>query len=433
MSSIPSRAAPALHATPAASPYARIGRRLIPFLLACYLAALIDRLNLGFAKLQFLADLGLDEAVYGVAAGILYLGYILFEVPSNLLLARIGIRRTLLRIMVLWGLFTVALAFAGNRYAFYALRFLLGAAEAGFFPGVVFYLTAWFPRERRGRVLSLFAVGVPLSGVVAGPVSGFIMAQMGGAAGLNGWQWLFLLEGLPAIALGVAAFFYLPDSPADARFLDARDRERVARDLAADRAAAPAAGRGWREPRMLALAFVYFAFYAIQSLLLLWVPTLLKAAGVGSLVEIGWRAGAVSLAGALGMVALGFSSDRTGERRLHLVGAGALGALLFVALPLAAGSPDGTVLLLAGAAACIFGFLALFWTAASGMVGADGAAVGIALISSVGAVGSFLSPTFIGWMREATGSFTGAVDALAALMLVAMAVLWRTLRPAPKK
>ncbi len=365
-----------------ADPYGRIGRRLIPFLLVCYLAALIDRLNLGFAKLQFLADLHLDEAVYGVAAGVLYLGYVVFEVPSNLLLTRIGIRRTLLRIMVLWGLFTAALAFAGDRYAFYALRFLLGAAEAGFFPGVVFYLTLWFPRARRGRVLSLFAVGVPLSGVVAGPLSGLIMAHMGGVAGLKGWQWLFLFEGLPAVALGVAAFLYLPDGPGEARFLSARERERVARDLEADRAAdrfpdhaaGPAASRrGWREPRLLAVAFVYFAFYAIQSLLLLWVPTLLKAAGVADLVEIGWRAGAVSLAGAIGMVALGFSSDRTGERRFHLVGAGAAGALLFVALPLASGSPDATVVLLGAAAACIFGFLALFWTAVSGMIEGIGA------------------------------------------------------------
>ncbi len=433
MSSVLPRVTPVVEQAGDTSPYGRIGRRLIPFLLVCYLAALIDRLNLGFAKLQFLADLHLDEAVYGFAAGILYLGYILFEVPSNLLLARIGIRRTLLRIMVLWGLFTMALAFAGDRYSFYALRFLLGAAEAGFFPGIVLYLTTWFPQVRRGRVLSLFAVGVPLSGVIAGPVSGLIMAHWGGMAGLKGWQWLFLLEGFPAVALGVAAFLYLPDAPADARFLRPHERDRVARDLAADRAAAPGAGRGWREPRILALALVYFAFYAIQSLLLLWVPTLLKAAGVADIVEIGWRAGAVSLAGAVGMVALGFISDRTGERRRHLVGAGTLGSLFFISLPLANGSPNGTVLLLAGAAACIFGFLALFWTSVSGVIGAGEAAVGFAFISSVGAVGSFLSPTFIGWVREASGSFTGAVDALSVLMLAAMAVLWRTLPRDAKK
>ncbi len=418
--------------------YGRIGRRLIPFLLLCYLVALIDRLNLGFAKLQFLGDLHFDEATYGTAAGILYVGYILFEIPSNMLLARIGIRRTLLRIMVLWGLFTMALAFAGDRYAFYALRFLLGAAEAGFFPGIVLYLTLWFPEGIRGRVLSLFAVGVPLSGMVAGPVSGLVMSHMAGLGGFKGWQWLFLLEGLPAIALGIAAYLYLPDGPATARFLSGPERGRVATDLAGERhpggrnhGAVPGMpSQVWRQPRMLGLAFVYFAFYALQSLLLLWVPTLLKAAGVIDLVAIGWRAGIVSLVGALGMVVLGYSSDRSGARRLHLVGCGTAGAALFLMLPLARGNPDMTVLLLSGAAAAVFGFLSLFWTAASALVDRDRAPVGIAFVSSVGAVGAALSPTLIGSVMDWTGSFTGAVDALAMLMLVAMGVLWGCL-PAP--
>jgi len=420
-------------------PYGRIGRRLIPFLLVCYLAALIDRLNLGFAKLQFLGDLHLDEAVYGMAAGILYVGYILFEIPSNMLLARIGIRRTLLRIMVLWGLFTMALAFAGDRYAFYALRFLLGAAEAGFFPGIVLYLTFWFPERIRGQVLSLFAVGVPLSGVVAGPVSGLVMSHMAGLGGFKGWQWLFLLEGLPAIALGIAAYFYLPDGPATAGFLSGPERGRVAADLAGeqpggrrhDEVAPGTPSQVWRQPRMLGLGFVYFAFYALQSLLLLWVPTLLKSAGLIDLMAIGWRAGIISLVGALGMVLLGYSSDRSGARRLHLVGCGIAGSALFLMLPLTRGNPDLTALLLSGAAATLFGFLSLFWTAASALVDRDRAPVGIAFISSVGAAGAALSPTFIGSVKEWSGSFTGAVDALAVLMLIAMAVLWRCLPARP--
>ncbi|HYM03922.1 MAG TPA: MFS transporter [Stellaceae bacterium] len=407
--------------------YRRVALSLVPFLLLCYVVAMIDRLNVGYAKLQFMADLHFDEAVYGMAAGSLYIGYILFEVPSNLMLERTGLRRTLLRIMTLWGVFTMAMAFAANRWGFYGIRFMIGAAEAGFFPGILFYLTLWFPSQWRARITSLFALAVPLSGVIAAPVSSWIMTHLAGAAALRGWQWLFLIEGAPAIILGLAAYFYLPDRPDSARFLTPGDKARIARDLAADGASETASGsfaEALRTPRTYVLALVYFAFYSTQSILLLWVPTLLRGAGVSDLGEIGWRAAIIFVTGAIGMAAIGWNSDRMQERRWHLMGCGVVASTAFFVLPLAAQSPDATTLCLMAASIAIFAFLALFWTVPTAVLGRGARAGGIALVSSIGASGSALSPAFIGWTKVLTGSLFGAIAVLAFVFLASMAALY---------
>jgi sugar phosphate permease len=408
--------------------YRRVAVWLISFLVPCYIVAMIDRLNVGYAKLQFMGDLHFDEAVFGVAAGSLYVGYVLFEVPSNLALQRSGLRLTLLRIMSLWGLFTMALAFASTRWNFYLLRFLVGAAEAGFFPGLVYYSTLWFPSWYRGRVLSWIALAVPVSGVLAGPLSGQIMTRLNEAGGLRGWQWLFLLEGAPAILLGVAAYFFLPDRPANAKFLSAAERERIARDLAQDEAPVQGAAT-FRQvlgrPRTYALAGCYFAFYSAQSILLIWVPTLLRNAGVRDLVEIGWRSALIFLAGAAGMVAIGWSSDRCQERRWHLVGSGSVASAAFLLLAAAAGSADATTACLVVAAVTMFAFLALFWTLPTALFGSAARAGGIALVSSIGAVGSALSPVLIGWTQVWTGSLFGAVRVLALVFLASLVVVYR--------
>ena len=415
--------------------YRRIAWSLLPLLLLCYIVAMIDRLNVGYAKLQFVTDLHFDEGIFGVAAGALYVGYILFEVPSNLLLARVGIRVTLLRIMTLWGVFTMALAFAHTRYDFYGLRFLVGAAEAGFFPGVVLYVTYWFPNRYRGRVIALFAMGVPLSGVIAGPLSTWIMVHLAGVAGLRGWQWLFILEGAPALVLGAAAYHLLADRPATARFLSAQEKLMVEADLAADvdarsgRAAPRGFAQALRTPRVYALAIVYFAFYSMQSVLLIWVPTLLKSAGVTDLAAIGWRASAIALVGAVGMAAIGISSDRLEERRWHLIGCGSIAALAFALLQ--TGDADHVTLLLMVASIAMFGFLGVFWTIPTAFLGPEASAGGIALISAIGASGSALSPVFIGWMKLWTGSFFGAVDMLAVLFFASMVVLYRCIPTQP--
>jgi sugar phosphate permease len=406
--------------------YRRVAFALIPFLFLCYVVAMVDRLNVGYAKLQFMADLHFDESVFGMAAGALYVGYILFEVPSNLMLERVGLAVTMLRIMTLWGVFTMAMAFAADRWSFYGVRFMIGVAEAGFFPGVLFYLTLWFPNAWRARITSLFALAVPLSGVVAAPLSSAIMAGMAGLGGLSGWRWLFLVEGAPAIVLGFVAWLILPDRPASARFLSEEEKRAIAADLAAEAGARGASGSfaaAVRDRRTYILALVYFAFYSTQSVLLLWVPTLLRNAGAHGLQEIGWRGATVFVAGALGMATIGWSSDRLQERRWHLVGSGAVASAALAALPLAAHSPAATMLLLAVAAVGIFAYLALFWTVPTVVFGAGARAGGIALVSAIGASGSALSPTFIGWTQTLTGSLFGAIATLAAVFVVSLAVL----------
>ena len=267
-------------------PYRKIAWRLIPFLLACYATAIIDRFNIGFAKLQFLQDLKLDDTAFGLAAGAFSVGYVAVEVPSNLLLVRIGIRKTLLRIMVLWGGVTVLLSLAQNQYHLFSLRFLLGVAEGGFFPGILFYLTLWFPDRIRGRMTSLFVMAVPLGGIIAGPLSGLIMDGMQGLNGLHGWQWLFIIEGLPPVVLGVVAYCYLSDEPKHAPWLTSGEKRRVEADLAQDRLATTKASTGkfseaLREPRVYVLAFVYLSFFCSLNTILLWTPTILKKGGRG--------------------------------------------------------------------------------------------------------------------------------------------------------
>jgi MFS family permease len=408
--------------------YLRVASTLISILLPCYGIAMIDRLNVGYAKLQFMNDLHFDEAVFGIAAGSLYVGYILFEVPSNLLLARLGLRLTLLRIMSLWGLFSMAMAFAGGRWGFYSIRFLVGAAEAGFFPGVLFYLTLWFPDRYRARVIAVFALAVPLSGSVAGPASAWIMTRLAGIGGLHGWQWLFLVEGFPAICLGFLAYRVLPDTPDSARFLSDEERSRIRRHLAADsdaNGAAASFGEALRRPRTYWLAAVYFAFYATQSILLLWVPTLLRNAGVADLAAIGWRSAAIFLAGAVGMATIGWSSDRTRERRGHLIACGVVASCAFLSLRFAAHSVDATTLCLMVASAAMFGFLALFWTVPALYLGRNARAGGMALVSSIGASGSAFSPMLIGAMQVLTGSLFGAIAALALVFLASLAIIAR--------
>ncbi len=403
--------------------YRRVAFTLMPMLLLCYIVAMIDRLNVGYAKLQFMTDLKFDEAVFGMAAGMLYAGYIIFEIPSNLLLERVGLRLTLLRIMTVWGLTTMALAFAVSRWDFYTARFFIGAAEAGFFPGVLYYLTLWFPSNWRARITSLFALGVPVSGVIAGPVSSWVMTHTAGLAGLKGWQWLFIIEGAPAIILGIIVFFVMPDRPAKARFLSDDEKALIERDLARDSRADKASGsfgEALRHPRTYVLALVYFAFYSAQSILLLWVPTLLRNSGVKDLAEIGWRASAIFIAGAIGMTIMSWSSDRTRERRWHLIACGVTASSAYFLLSAASVSPDYTTLCLAVASAAVFSYLALFWTVPTAIFGQKARAGGIAVVSSIGASGSALSPAFIGWMKVLTGSFFGAIAVLAGIFLFSM-------------
>jgi MFS family permease len=408
--------------------YRKIVLRLIPFLVVCDILSVIDRLNIGFAKLQFMHDLSLNEAVVGMAAGVFYFGFTIFEIPSNFMLEKFGIRKTLLRIMGLWGLATMALAFVQNEYHLYILRFFLGAAEAGFLPGVMLYLTYWIPSRYSGRVTSLFLLAVPLAGVIAGPLSGWILVEMSGVSGFRGWQWLFLLEGFPSIVLGVTAYFLLVDRPQNAKWLSNDEKQIIARDLQGDRRdkvqTQSAFSQVLRNPQVYALAGVYFSFYTILNALSIWPPTLLKSVGVNDIGEIGLRSGAISLAAVVGMVAIGFSSDHYGERRWHAVGCGLVSGLAFVALPLGADSPNMTTLFFAIGSIGVYSFFSLFWTIPRTKLDGGAAAGGIALISSIGAIGGAFSPTFVGWMKVLSGSFYGALGALGVAFCLSMILLF---------
>lgn len=409
--------------------YRKILWRLLPFLVLCDMFSVIDRFNIGFAKLQFMKDLGLNDAIVGMAAGAFYVGFTIFEIPSTLMMQRYGIRSTLLRIMGLWGAATILLALASSRYEFYGLRFLLGVAEAGFLPSVMLYLTYWVPNRYGGRVTSLFLLSLPVSGVISGPLAGVILRDLSGNFGLHGWQWLFLLEGVPSVLLGIVAYFVLSNRPDEARWLNAAEKRIIAHDLQRDAVVSGHTGLAsfkqlLRHAETYQLACIYFWFYTILNALAIWPPTLFKSVGVHDVGEIGLRSGAMSLAAVAGMVIIGFSSDRSGERRWHIIACGLVSGLVFMALPLGAHSPNITTLLLAIGSVSIYAFFGLFWTIPRTKFAPKVAAGGIALISSFGAFGGVLSPVFVGWMKLWTGSFYGALGLLGACFCVSMVLVF---------
>jgi ACS family phthalate transporter-like MFS transporter len=412
--------------------YRKLFWRLIPFVIVLYLICYVDRVNIGFAKLQFLADLGLNDAHYGFATGLFFVTYCLFDIPSNLMLDRIGVRKTLLRIMVLWGTLTAMQMFIRTAGQLYVLRLLFGAAEAGFLPGVMLYLTYWFPNHYRARVTSLFLVGVPLAGIVGGPLSGMIMESMDGFHGLRGWQWLFLLEGLPAIAMGVVTYFYLDDAPAKANWLSEEEKRMLQGDLDADRLQNPKGlqhsfAAVLQDPMIYAMALINFCINCGVNAVNFWTPSLLKASGMTSIGNIGWMTGLISAVSALAMVAVGSSSDRMMERRWHFAGCGILGAIGFLALPLSSDNVAVTALLLTFAGVGSISTVALYWTIPTSYLKGKGAAGGIAAVSMVGAIGSGVSPSIIGWFKVQTGNLYVGLAVVAIIGLVGVVLVLTTL------
>jgi D-galactonate transporter len=411
--------------------YHKVFWRLIPFIIVLYLICYIDRVNIGFAKLQFLTDLGLNDAHYGIASGLFFVTYCLFDIPSNLMLARIGVRKTLLRIMVFWGLFTTMQMFISTAGELYVLRLLFGAAEAGFLPGVMLYLTYWFPNRYKGRMTSLFFAGVPMAGIVGGPLSGLIMQSMDGLHGLRGWQWLFLLEGLPAIAMGVVAYLYLDDAPDKARWLSDAEKRMLQRDLDADRLQNSEGTQHsfagvLRDPMIYAMALVNVCVNCGINAVNFWTPSLLKSAGMTSIGDIGWTTGLISAISALAMIAVGSSSDRMMERRWHYAGCAVLGAIGFLGLPFGSGNVVVTAVLLILAAIGNICAVALYWTIPTSYLKGKGAAGGIAAVSMVGAIGSGISPPIIGWLRVQTGSLYVGLAVVAIIGLVGVVLVLTT-------
>lgn len=401
--------------------YRRVALRLIPFLFLSYLFSLIDRTNVGYAKLHFLSQLKFTEADYGFGAGLFYAGYILLEVPSNMLLERIGVRKTLFRIMVIWGLATMLMAVVKSPVQFFAARFLLGVAEGGFYPGVLLYLTYWFPAQRRGRAFALFQMSNPIAGISGAVIAGWTMTSMEGVFGLHGWQMLFLMEGVPPIILGTLALFVLTDKPEKAKWLTPRERAQIAHDIGntTDQGHGGKGGlmAALKTPMVFILAMVYFTQLSAVTLISLWGPSVLKELGVTDVRHISAISAVSYLIGFAGMYLIGRHSDRKLERRWHYLGctlAIGVGALLLAALHADLYlSIACYTLVVAG----IFGSYAIFFTIPAALFDPRLKATGIALITMLGSSSGFFMPWLIGWIKNETGSIFYGVAATGALSL----------------
>lgn len=419
--------------------FRKIGWRIVPLLFLCYVVSFLDRINIGFAQLQMKHDLGFSDATYGLGAAVFYVGYVLCEVPSNMLLARFGARRTFTRIMLLWGLASAAMMFVSKPSHFYALRFLLGIFEAGFFPGIVLYLTYWFPANRRAAVLSVFFAGVAVAGVLGGLFSGWIMRDMSGVAGLFGWQWMFVIEGAPAIVLAFVALFALVDRPQDAGWLTASERERLAALCAQGQRGGAHDARGFAaalvNPCVYLFAFVYFSLTCASLTLNFWMPLMIRDFGVTDIVSVSLYTVVPNALGAVGLMLIARHSDRTGERRKHFACCTIGGGLALAALTLHPGSFWAMLAILSLAAVLIFAALPFFWAVPTSYLSGNAAASGIAFISSIGITSGIVSPWVIGRIRTATGSMDLAVYLLAALLLVSGAALMLGVKagPAPRR
>ncbi|SIO47893.1 D-galactonate transporter [Burkholderia sp. GAS332] len=415
--------------------YRKVALRIVPYLFVAYVVAFLDRVNIGFAQLQMKGDLGFSDAVYGLGAGVFFLGYFLFEVPSNLVLQRIGARRTFVRIMACWGLVSACMAFVKTPSMLYAMRFLLGAFEAGFFPGIILYLTFWFPASRRATVTSWLFVAVAIAGVLGGLVSGTIMQYAGGMGGLAGWQWLFIIEGVPAIGLGALAWWVLDDSPAKARWLTDDEKRRLQTALDADEQAkrhvASASFReALRNPRVYLLAAVYFTLTCGTMAVSFWLPALIKGAGVTDMLHVGLYSAIPYGIGAVGIVLVSRHSDRYRERRVHYAVCAIGGGLALSMLALTTGSLASLIGLLSVAVVLTFSALPIFWSIPQEYLSGSGAAGGVALISSLGQLGSFFSPTMIGWIKTTTGKLDNGLYLLAMLLIAGGVTLYFVLADA---
>jgi ACS family tartrate transporter-like MFS transporter len=400
--------------------YAKVRRKLLPFLFVLYVVAYLDRINVGFAALQMNRELGLSEAVFGFGAGIFFIGYFVLEIPSNLVLQRLGARVWISRIMISWGVAAIAMMFTRGARSFYLLRFLLGAAEAGFFPGIIFYLTHWFPSRERARAISLFMTATQIAGVVGGPLSGVLLA-MNGVWHLAGWQWLFLAEGIPAVVLGVAAARYLPEAPEHAPWLNSAERSILKARLALERES----GRSnhtllgaLSNRNVWLLALLYFAIVFGHYGIALWLPQILKSFGGMSDLRVGLLSSIPFLTAAVVMVVVAKHSDSSEERRWHLA-LSAFGGAIGLAVSAAARSPWASLLTISIAAAGVSSTGGPFWTLPGGFLEGTAAAGGIALINSTGNLAGFVGPSMVGLIRQATGSFAGGLVAMSLAVLIA--------------
>ena len=401
--------------------YRTLKWRLIPFLMLCYVLAYLDRVNVGFAKLQMLGDLSFSEAVYGLGAGLFFVGYFLFEVPSNLLLHRVGARVWITRIMVTWGAVSSLMAFVITPAQFYILRFLLGAAEAGFYPGIIVYLTYWFPSQRRARVLATFQSAIPLSGLLGGALSGRILDQLDGWCHHRGWQWLFLIEALPSVIVGITVFFYLDDGIAKARWLSPVQKDLLMRNIAQEDALKGhvSVREIFTDLRVWGLCALVFGLIMGLYGISFWMPTLLKdTGGTVSTTQVGWLSAIPNLIAIAAMLLFARSSDLKRERRWHVALAALLGALGLALSALFSNNLSLELVSLSLAAAGIMSALPMQWSFSTAFVRGSSAAAAIALINSVGNLAGVVSPPLIGWLKDRTQSTDTGIYVIAGCAVV---------------
>lgn len=406
--------------------YRKAALRIIPILILAFLAAYLDRVNVGFAKLQMVGDLKFGDAVYGVGAGIFFLGYFLFELPSNLILHKVGARAWLARIMITWGVVSALTMAVHTPWQFYLARFSLGVAEAGFMPGVIYYLSSWFPAERRGRVVGLFFIGLGVAGFIGGPLSGAILGLMSGTLGLRGWQWLFVLEALPSIAIGIALSVVLEDRAGSATWLTAEERTAIAADLERDRAATRPVtfARALVDPWLGLMTLIFFICNLCLYGLGFWLPTLVVNMGVADPVMVGLMSAVPSLCGIVAMVAVSRSSDLRGERRGHLAFLYLMGAAGLVLSVVFQHDPVFGLLALCMATAGITAIPPLFWNLPTAMLSGVAAAGGLAVMNSFANLSGFLGPAIIGWTSQVTGRTESSILFLAATLAVAAGLIF---------
>ena len=407
--------------------YRKVTLRLIPFLFLCYVVAFLDRINIGYAQLQMKQTLPFSDAVYGLGAGIFFIGYFLFEVPSNLMLAKVGARRTLLRIMSCWGVVAAAMMFVSTPTMFYVLRFLLGVFEAGFLPGVLLYLTYWYPNARRGRIIALFMSATAIAGILAGPLSGGIMKYMDGMNGWAGWQWLFLVQGLPATLLGIVAYVYLQDKPEDARWLNNAEKSIVRGQLDQDQQAAASHGSFWqllRDPKVYVMSFIYFLLLGAAYAIIFWVPTVIRSWGVTDMLQIGLYAAIPNLIGAVAMVLVARHSDKKMERRWHLIACVLVASVGMLLTVMAKGNLALSLACLSLAVVGVASGTPIFFTIPTAYLAPASAAAGLALISSLGNLGAAVSPSLTGLISARTGNPLDSMFLVIAAYALVAVIVW---------
>lgn len=412
--------------------YKKVVVRLVPFVFLCYIFAYFSRVNVNFAKLEMLGQLGLSETVYGLGAGIFFLGYVVFAVPSNIMLSKIGARVWIAILMISWGIFSTCLMFTRTPTEFYIFRFLTGIAEAGFFPGMTYYFTQWFPGERRGRVMALFMAAIPLSGVFGGPISGWILTTFNtGQLGLAGWEWLFLLYGIPTILIGISVFWFMPSSYKTAPFLSEDEKKMIEVELEVEN---KKKDEGCENNSVLGFlksawvwyfCFVYFLIEMGEYAIGFWMPSIIESSGMDNLSYVGWLSAIPYFVAGIVMIYVGRSADFHNERRWHLIVPMLVGML---GLLLAAHFSNSIVIAMVGltlATAGVLTALPMFWTVPQALLGTAAAAGGLALINSIGNLAGFVSPYFIGWIKDSTGNTDVALYVIAVCVLFSAILIFR--------